>query len=95
MARNTSGLRRGGPGRPKGLQNKATRDIQAFSRGMLERPEYIASLQQRLDEGKAPHMETLFHHYGWGKPKDTLIVEDAPRPLVIDLVLGPVATDDE
>jgi hypothetical protein len=85
MARNTSGLKRGGPGRPKGAPNRATRDIREFSRETLERPEYIHSLRQRIDEGKAPHMETLLAHYAYGKPKDTLVVEDAPPPLVVVL----------
>jgi len=69
--RNTSGLKRGGSsGRPPGALNKATREMRDVARAILERPEYLASLQRRLDAGKAPHMEILLHHYGYGKPKD-------------------------
>lgn len=74
----------GNPGRPRGAKNKSTREIQAFSRELLEDPAYVKSLRERLKDGKAPHMETLLSHYAYGKPKDTLIVEDAPPLMVID-----------
>lgn len=85
MPRNTSGLRRGGPGRPKGVPNKATRDIQAFSRAQLEDPAYVAALRERLIEGKAPHMETLLAHYAYGKPKDTMLLESDLPPFVVKI----------
>lgn len=68
-------------GRPKGIPNKATRDIKAFSRNFLESPAYIASLQQRILAGDAPQVEQLLFHYGYGKPKDTVAVEGGPLPL--------------
>jgi len=52
------------------VPNKATREIRDASRALLERPDYVRSLQRRLDAGKAPHMETLLHHYAYGKPKE-------------------------
>ena len=64
-----------GPGRPKGSVNKSTKDIQAFARECLESPEYRDSLKRRLQRGDAPHMETLLHHYGYGKPKETVQVD--------------------
>lgn len=73
----------GNPGRPKGARNKATRDIQQFSRAVLEDPEYVAALKLRLVEGRAPHMETLLAHYAYGKPKDTLAVEGELPPFVV------------
>jgi len=69
-------LKRGG-GR-KGIPNKSTRDIQAFSRAMLEDPEYVRELAIRLRRGKAPHVETVLYHYGYGKPRETLKLEDVP-----------------
>ena len=57
-------------GRPKGSVNKASASIAERARAMLERPEYLAALRERLDKGQAPHMETLYAHYGYGKPKD-------------------------
>lgn len=79
-------LRRGGPGRPAGVPNKATRDIKEAARKLLEDEDYQRSLGLRLKRGDAPHMETLLHHYGYGKPKDTLSVETPMRPLVIDSI---------
>jgi hypothetical protein len=70
VPRDTSGLKRGGPGRPKGVPNKATRAIKEVAQAIIERPEYLSALQRRLDSGRAPHMETLLYHYAYGKPKD-------------------------
>lgn len=61
-------------GRKKGVPNKNTREIKDFSKGFLERPAYRKSLKRRVDAGEAPHMETLLHHYGYGKPKESLDV---------------------
>jgi hypothetical protein len=70
--------------RPKGSLNKATREIREVSRRLLADKEYQASLRRRLIDGDAPHMETLLHHYAWGKPKDTTVVEgeDGESPTV-------------
>jgi hypothetical protein len=65
----TSGLRRGG-GRPKGLPNKVTREIKQAALALVSDPVYVANLQERLNTGKAPHMETLLHHYAYGKPTE-------------------------
>lgn len=59
-----------GPGRPKGSLNKATREIKDIAAGLLSDPAYVESLTRRLRGGKAPHMETLLHHYAYGKPKE-------------------------
>jgi len=83
VPRNIRGLKRGGPGRPLGSLNKATRDMKAFSREVLEDPDYIKSLKARLLDGKAPHMETLLAHYAYGKPADTLRVTDETPPLMV------------
>lgn len=60
-----------GKGRPPGRTNKATRAIKDIATGLLTDPVYQAELRTRLHEGKAPHMETLLHHYAYGKPKET------------------------
>lgn len=58
-------------GRVPGTPNKATREIKDSSRLLVEDLAYQASLKQRLEEGKAPHMETLLFQYAYGKPKET------------------------
>ena len=70
MASIPRNLTRAGKGRPAGAVNKTTREIRDAARAILDRPEYRASIQRRLDAGKAPHMEVLLHHYAFGKPKD-------------------------
>lgn len=66
-----------GKGRPKGAVNKVTREIRDLSQALLTDPAYLDSLRRRLTSGKAPHMETLLHHYAYGKPKDELNVGGA------------------
>lgn len=62
-----------GPGRPKGSVNRATLYIQKFCRGILESPEYIASVKARIvAHTLPPQIEALYHHYAYGKPKDTV-----------------------
>ena len=78
-------------GRPKGVPNKATREIKEAARALLERPAYLVSLRRRVDAGEAPHMETLLHHYAYGKPKD-----EAPPPqwLIDPATLAAMSTAD-
>lgn len=68
-------LRIGGPGRPKGSVNKTTRDAKMLATEFVENEAYRASLTRRLNNGKAPHMETLLWHYAYGKPKETTSLE--------------------
>lgn len=64
-----------GPGRPFGSVNKAYGFIQKRCRELLESEEYIKSVKARLHNGTlAPQLEALFHHYAYGKPKDTVDV---------------------
>lgn len=61
-----------GPGRPKGSRNKASIEIAAVARNLLESRAYKASLKKRLIEGKAPHMEPILFYYAYGKPVDRI-----------------------
>ena len=76
MGSNTSGLRRGGPGRPKGVPNKATADAKAFAEGLVDDPVYRAKLARDLRARKiAPPIEQMLWHYAKGKPKDAIELE--------------------
>lgn len=72
MPKNTSGLRRGGPGRPKGSLNKSTGEIRTLARRLLEDVAYQQDLAVRLREGRAQTVEALLYHYAYGKPKETV-----------------------
>lgn len=61
-------------GRTKGLPNKATREMKEFLK-WLDSPEYRENAKKRILRGQAPHLETLWHYYHKGKPKDTMKVE--------------------
>lgn len=88
--KNRGKLRRGGPGRPKGVPNKATIEIKQFAMKMLADPKYGMSLQRRLINGEAPHMETLLHQYAYGKPKDHVEITGADGgPLAVLFTVNP------
>lgn len=72
-----------GKGRKKGSLNKTTRAVREMAAAMIGRSSYRKSLEKRLDSGKAPHMEVLYHHYAHGKPKETVRHEDAPATLQV------------
>jgi hypothetical protein len=82
-------FQKGNPGKPKGATSKASREIRAFARETLESPEYVASLKRRLTHGSAPHMETLLHHYAYGKPPDKVeMTGEDGQPLGVRIVFG-------
>jgi len=63
-------FKKGEGGRPRGATNKASREIKDVADGLLSDPAYVTALKRRLISGKAPHMETLLHHYRYGKPAE-------------------------
>jgi hypothetical protein len=76
VERNTSGLKRGGPGRKKGVPNKATADVKAFAEGLVDDPVYRAKLRRDLRARKlAPLIEQMVWHFAYGKPKDVIELE--------------------
>lgn len=74
--RNISGLRRGGPGRPKGGKSRNTVETQEFCAGIIEDPVYLAALATRMRKGRcAPAVECLVWYYARGKPKEMMSVQ--------------------
>lgn len=86
MGRSRTSFGTGNPGRPRGATNKATREIKGFAEQFLTSKEYAENAIRRVLKGKAPHLEVLWHHYGFGKPKETVKHEGRARALVIDSV---------
>lgn len=66
-----------GPGRPKGVPNKATRDIKEFSRKVLTDPAYVEALKVRLRRGTAGAVEIELYRHAYGQPKETKEVTGA------------------
>jgi hypothetical protein len=78
-----------GGGRPKGAQNKATREIKEFARNFLMSDKYQRTLERRILAGTAPQMEVMLHHYAFGKPPTAKYVEPAPpAPPAAELMSG-------
>ena len=76
--------RTAGPGRPRGLPNKATREVKEMARLMVEDSDYRKKLMVRLRAGKAPQMELALWYFAYGKPKETVQL-DTPSPVTIYL----------
>lgn len=71
------------------MPNKATQSIREFSRSVLENPKFREHLVRRADEDKlAAHEFVMLHHYGYGKPKDTVAIEDQRRSPNQIVILG-------
>ena len=67
-------------GRAKGACNKITIEIKALATAIVENVAYRKKLAARLKAGTAGAMEPLLWHYAYGKPKETVVLEDS-RPL--------------
>lgn len=89
MRRNTSGLRRGGPGRKRGVPNKATAEIKGFTQDLLTSEAYRKALTKRVIAGKSPQLEALMHYYAFGKPKERVELETHPLPIVEKILHQP------
>jgi hypothetical protein len=91
MARGDNFKGKPGPGRPKGLPNKATQDAREFAQKFIDDQDYRESLRRRVISGRAPHMEQLIWTYRYGKPRETLdvnLAELAPLRIVIEDASG-------
>ena len=62
--RNPTGLTRGGPGRRKGVPNRATVEVKQFSATILDDPANQQRIRDRALQGKlAPAIESLLWQY--------------------------------
>jgi hypothetical protein len=56
-------------GRQPGTANKTTLMIKDLALGLVQDPQYLASLKKRMESGRSPQLEILMHYYAYGKPK--------------------------
>ena len=60
-----------GPGRKKGVPNKATAEVRAACKAIVDDSQYRETLLARARAGTlAPAVECMLWHYAKGKPKD-------------------------
>jgi hypothetical protein len=55
-------------GRPKGTPNKTSRDARLLAQALVSDPEYVATLKQRLINGKLGDLEKVLWAYAYGPP---------------------------
>lgn len=91
--RDISGLRRGGPGRPPGSPNKATKEVRIFCQRLVTDPDYRVALERRWREGSLPPaLESMIWNYAVGRPPQSLDVTSR-GPSLAQLIAG-TATDE-
>jgi hypothetical protein len=60
-------------GRKAGTPNRATAEVEAKCRALIEDPEYQTYFKHRLAVGQlAPALEAMTWHYAYGKPIERL-----------------------
>ena len=60
-----------GPGRKKGVPNRATTEVKAIYAAIVDDPTYRKTLVARAKAGElAPALEAMLWHYAYGKPKE-------------------------
>lgn len=81
-------FKKGQGGRPKGAANKATTDVAAVARALVEDKDYRELFKARLHAGTIPPgVESMLWHYAYGKPVEHVQVggEDG-GPVLIKFV---------
>ncbi len=75
------------------MPNKATREARETAGRLVDDPEYLRRLRQRLLDGELPPaIEVMLWHYAKGKPKDVLEVSGADSgPMTISWLPSPPA----
>lgn len=67
------GERRGG--RSKGTKNKRSHGVEEWALELVQDAEYQMKFKERLLSGQlAPALETMVHHYAYGKPTERVEV---------------------
>jgi hypothetical protein len=81
---------KGGPGRPKGVKNKANSEAGEFAmlwaNGFFNALRYLENAERRILAGRAAHLESYWLPRVFGKPTETVKLQGDPR-LPIQLVI--------
>jgi hypothetical protein len=88
MARDISGLRRGGPGRPRGVPNKATSAVRDLCQRLVTDPDYQAKLELAWRARELPpQLEAMIWHYAYGRPSASIETTDR-GPSLAEIIAG-------
>ena len=66
-------------GRSPGTRNRTTVEVSEIATRLIEDPEYLHRLRERLLAGTAGAVEVMLWHYAFGKPPNR--IETVPQPL--------------
>ena len=80
-------------GRPKGSVSPEKRELSALIKAIASDPDYQASFKRRAIDGD-PTLDKMISDRTLGPVPKVMQIE-TPKPLVIDLVIGPDASDSE
>ncbi len=87
MRRNTGGLQRGGPGRRRGVPNRATVEAKEFCRRLMNDSAYLARFERAWRARKLPpRLEELVWSYAFGKPTQSVELSHDAAGSLADLV---------
>ncbi len=56
--------------------------IKEIALGLVEDPDYQASLKRRMLNGRSPQLEILMHFYAYGKPKTEIATDKTIRVII-------------
>ena len=82
-------------GRKKGTSNKATLEIKTTCRDLLDETYFRKSAHPATQRKCAPQVETMVHHYAFGKPKDRVEIEGTGKITVDQFRALAGLTDDD
>lgn len=72
-------------GRPKGALNKVTKEAAAIARAIITDDDYLATLYERAMSGTLGPMEPMLWAYGFGKPKEDVVLPGEIRRDLADM----------
>lgn len=74
-------------GRKAGVPNRATQEVEARCRALIEASDYAQSFAQRFQSGQLPPaLEAMTWHYAYGKPTERMEVSGKDGGPMLHLV---------